>query len=58
MTYDFTSMWNLKTKQNKNKNKNKLTDTENRLVVARGGVGGGPNGSRGSEGKNFQLQNK
>ena len=35
--YDFTYMWNLKNKTKQNKNK--LIDTENRLVVARGGEG-------------------
>ena len=38
--YDFTYMWNLK-KQNKltnrKRNGNRLTDTENKLVVSRGG---------------------
>ena len=35
MLYDFTYVWNLKSKINK-KNKNRLIDTENRLMAARG----------------------
>ena len=41
ISYNFSSMQNLKT-QNKwtNKNRNRFTNTENKLVVTRGKVGG------------------
>ena len=39
MPYDLTYMWNLKKQQ-----QTKLIDTENRLVVARGGGGSGRGG--------------
>ena len=45
-------MWDLKTKQNKTNKNTNLIDTENKLVVARDGVGGG---RRGSKGTNFKL---
>ena len=35
--YDLTCMWNLKNKTNRNR----LTDTENKVVVARGEESGG-----------------
>ena len=35
MLYDFTYVWNLKSKINE-KNKNRLIDTENRLTALRG----------------------
>ena len=42
ITYYFTYMWNLKKKKEQTKQyRNRLTDTENKLVAARGGGGGG-----------------
>ena len=43
---DFTLVWNLRNKtsrqtKRRDKQKNRLLNTENRLVVARGEVGGG-----------------
>ena len=40
--YDITYMWNLKNKTNEQTllNRNRIKDTENKLVVARGKVGG------------------
>ena len=36
MAYDFTSMWNLKSKINEQANRNRLTDTENIMMVTDG----------------------
>ena len=36
MAYDFTSMWNLKSKINEQANRNRLTDTENIMTVTDG----------------------
>ena len=42
ITYYFTYMWNLKKKKEQTKQyRNRLTDTENKLVAARGGGDGG-----------------
>ena len=58
--YDFTYMWNLKNKKKTNKqNRNRLTDTENRLMVARVGEGWGNwvKKVKGLRSTNWQLQN-
>lgn len=41
--YDFTYMWNLRSKINEQteQNRNKLIDTKNKLIVARGEKGRG-----------------
>ena len=39
-------MWNLKNQISKQQQMNELTETENRLVSAEEGVGGGENGRR------------
>ena len=48
--YDFTNMWNLKSKIINKQNYNRLIDIENRLTVARweglGGMGGEDEGIR------------
>ena len=36
MAYDFTSMWNLKSKINEQANRNRFTDTENIMTVTDG----------------------
>ena len=53
-------MWNLKNKKKTNKqNRNRLTDTENRLMVARVGEGWGNwvKKVKGLRSTNWQLQN-
>ena len=52
MPSDLIYMWNLK--HNKTKNP-RLIDTENRLVVARGGGRGWAKWVKGIKGTNFQL---
>ena len=52
--HDLTYMWNLKT-QPPTKKTPELTDAENRLVVAEGGIGDGQKRERESKGTNFQL---
>ena len=51
---DLTYMWDRKTKV-KLPPAHKLTDTENRLVVAKAGGGGGRHGGRESKGKKGNI---